>query len=71
VWFQQFFHLGMLAGLALMFKWRRVGAAVLVISTAAFFGGIGLDRVPAIAWLNASPVALFAAASLLKRRAAN
>lgn len=69
VWFQQVFHLGILAGLAAMVKWTRLGTAILVISTSAFIAGIGLNRFSAIALLNAAPVALFAAASLLERRA--
>jgi hypothetical protein len=55
-------HFAMLAGLGLMWRWERTGALVFVVASAAFFGGIGVHRFPAIALINLLPVALFAIA---------
>jgi hypothetical protein len=59
VWTQQAFHLGMLVGLALMVKWDRLGAAVTVISTVAFFSIIGYHGSPTLPLLNLLPIACF------------
>jgi len=59
VWLQMFAHFAMLAGLALMVKWDRLGSLVLAIATVGFFGGIGLRSFPYIALLNLIPVVLF------------
>jgi hypothetical protein len=61
VWRQQFAHFAMLAGLAVMLKWDRLGSLVLAIATVGFFGGIGFHGFPFIALLNLIPVVLFSA----------
>jgi hypothetical protein len=58
VWRQQFAHFAMLAGLAIMLKWERIGSLVLVIATIGFFAGIGFPGFPYIALLNLIPVVL-------------
>jgi hypothetical protein len=59
VWRQMFAHFAMLAGLALMWKWDRLGSLVVSIATVGFFGGIELSSFPYIALLNLIPVVLF------------
>jgi len=59
VWFQQLAHFGMLAGLAVMLKWPRLGGLILLVATVAFFGGIGMHSFPYIALINLLPIALF------------
>jgi hypothetical protein len=61
VWISQMLHLGMLAGLALMLRWDRLGAVVTVLGTTAFFASIGMHSFPFIALLNLLPIACFTA----------
>jgi len=57
---QHGFHLLILVGLAAMLKWDRVGAAILIVSTIAFFGLIGIRGFPWIALINLIPLVCFA-----------
>jgi hypothetical protein len=67
VWVAMLFHLAMLVGLLLMLKWDRVGSAVTLVATVAFFAVIGMNRFPYLALLNLVPLPFFAAAWLLSR----
>lgn len=58
VWLQMVAHFAMVAGLAIMLKWDRLGSLVVVIATVGFFGGIGLRGFPYIALVNLIPVVL-------------
>jgi hypothetical protein len=59
VWGQMFAHFAMIAGLALMLRWDRLGSLVVVVATAILFGGIGFHSFPYIALVNLIPVVLF------------
>ena len=59
VWVQQGMHFLMLAGLAMMLKWPRLGTVVMVLATIAFFSSIGMNRFPYFALINLVPVAFF------------
>jgi hypothetical protein len=67
VWAGQALHFCVLAGLALMLKWDRLGAAVTVVSTAAFFLWIGYRGPLTLPLVNLVPVALFAVYWLARR----
>lgn len=56
---QHAFHLLMLVGLAAMWKWEKPGAALLALSSCAFFGFLGFRGFPWIALLNLIPLACF------------
>ncbi len=60
VWVQQAFHLGMLVGLALMVRWEKLGAVMMLISTVAFFSMIGYRGSLTLPLLNLVPVGCFA-----------
>ncbi len=67
VWVGQALHLWVLAGLALMLKWDRLGAAVTVVSTAAFFLWIGYRGPLTLPLVNLIPVAFFTVYWLARR----
>ena len=58
VWAGQALHLAMLIGLALMIKWDKLGAAVTVIASVAFFLTIGVWPMP-FCLMNLVPIACF------------
>ncbi len=64
----ELFHFVMLAGLAMMLKWEKAGALVMIIATVAFFGGIGFHGFPWIALINLAPVGCFGIAWLAEWR---
>jgi hypothetical protein len=70
VWFFQAFHGLMLAGFLVALKWDRIGMALMLAASVAFFGLIGMNRFPWFALVNLVPVALFAAYWALIRRTA-
>jgi len=49
----------MLAGLAMMLRWDKLGALVTAIGTVAFFAGIGFHGFPSIALINLVPIGCF------------
>jgi len=59
VWVQQLFHFAMLVGLGMMVKWDKLGCAVMLAGTVAFFGGIGVLEFPWIALINLVPAGCF------------
>ena len=59
VWVQQLFHFAMLVGLGMMVKWDKLGSAVMLAGTVAFFAGIGVGEFPWIALINLVPVGCF------------
>lgn len=60
VWGSQLLHLLMLVGLGLTLRWERIGAAVVIGATAAFFLSIGYSGFPFLALINLVPLALLA-----------
>jgi hypothetical protein len=68
VWVQQAFHFAMLAGLALMLKWDRLGTVVMLAASIMFFGFIGLRNFSYFALINLVPVALFSVYWLARRK---
>jgi hypothetical protein len=67
VWAGQGLHFCVLAGLALMLKWDRLGAVVTAVSTAAFFLWIGYRGALTLPLVNLVPVALFTVYWLARR----
>ncbi len=59
VWVAQALHASILAGFLMMLRWDRLGTAVMVASTVAFFSVIGMNRFPWVALLNAAPLPFF------------
>jgi hypothetical protein len=59
VWIAQIFHLGMLVGLALMFRRDKLGALVTVVATAGFAATIADLDVLEVALMNLVPIACF------------
>jgi hypothetical protein len=67
VWAGQGLHFCVLAGLAMMLKWDRLGAVVTVVSTAAFFLWIGYRGALTLPLINLIPIALFSVYWLARR----
>ena len=67
VWAGQALHFCVLAGLALMLKWDRLGTVVTVVSTAAFFLWIGYRGPLTLPLANLIPIAFFTAYWLARR----
>lgn len=65
VWVSQTLHLVMLIGLAMMLKWEKLGALVMVIGTTAFFSTIGYRGFPFIALINLLPIGFFSGCWLI------
>ena len=61
VWVAQLFHLIMIFGFALMVKWEKAGAIIMLIGTISFFLIITFDgnRFPFIALINLLPLMFF------------
>ncbi|MBA3974880.1 MAG: hypothetical protein C0504_11765 [Candidatus Solibacter sp.] len=70
VWFFQAFHGLMLAGFLVALKWDRIGMALVLAASVAFFGLLGLNRFPWFALVNLIPAALFGVYWWLARRTA-
>lgn len=68
VWVQQVFHFVMLAGLAMMLRWDKLGAIVMIMGKVAFFGGIGFRGFPWIALVNLVPIGCFSIAWLAAKK---
>jgi hypothetical protein len=68
VWIAQALHFAMLVGLALLWRWERIGTVVLLAATVAFFSIIGLRTFPWIALLNVIPVLCFTLSWVLPGR---
>jgi hypothetical protein len=67
VWVKQVFHLGVLVGLAMTWRWEKAGSVVLAVSAVGFFAGLGWQPL-AIGLVCVTPVAFYAAAWMLERR---
>jgi hypothetical protein len=67
VWVGQALHFCVLAGLALMLKWDKLGATVTVVSTAAFILWIGYPWALTLPLANLIPIALFTVCWLARR----
>jgi hypothetical protein len=50
----------MLVGLALLLRWDRIGALVVVLGTVSFFSSIGVRNFPVLTLINLLPLACFA-----------
>src|SRR5208283_4002203 len=70
VWRQQAFHFLMLVALGVALRWDKLGALLLVLTTAGFFGLMPRwNGFPWIAFLNLAPVVFFAVYWLTQRAA--
>ena len=67
VWIGQLLHFVMIAGLAMVIFWPRVGSVAAIAGTALFFAWIGVREFPWIALLNLLPPA-FASVSWLMQK---
>jgi hypothetical protein len=59
VWVGQILHLAVLAGLASMLRWERLGALITVAATASFFAWIGYRGTLVLPLINLVPIAFF------------
>ena len=66
-WAGQALHFCVLAGLALMLKWDRLGAALTVVSTTAFFLWTSYRRALTLPLINLIPIAFFTVYWLARR----
>ncbi len=70
VWVAQALHAAMLIGLIMIVRWDRLGAAVMVVASIAFFAAIGGSRPPWVALVNAIPLVFLAVYWWLSRKRA-
>ena len=68
VWIAQLFHLMLVAGFALTFKWERLGSLAIVLGTAGFILSAGFHPIPWFFLLNLAPVACFAVREIVAKR---
>ncbi len=68
VWVAQAMHAAMLAGLIMIVRWDKTGAAIMAVATVAFFSVIGMNRFPWIALINAIPLPFLAVYWWLMRK---
>jgi hypothetical protein len=67
VWVSQAFHFVILAGLAMMLKWDRLGTIIMIIGTAGFVASVGDLAVLKPMLINLVPVACFSVYWLARR----
>jgi hypothetical protein len=67
VWVGQALHFVILAGLALMLKWDRLGTMVMLAGTIAFLSWIRMPTFPIFSLINLVPVACFTVYWLARR----
>lgn len=70
VWIGQLLHFVMIAGLAMVFFWPRLGSVVAIAGTVLFFAWIGVKEFPWIALLNLLPPAFASVSWWLQMRTA-
>ena len=67
VWVGQALHLAVIAGLASMLRWERVGALITMAATASFFAWIGYRGTLVLPLINLVPVVFFSLYWLARR----